>query len=153
MSHTYNTRLQVKQQEQEQAQAQTLPHVDPVRMRHRYATRLERNRIQAVVIERDIAIVTDLLTKVDSSPRMLNRLKACIELYTYLLQHQMLFRIQSFKEITLNKMREIEKGCYKRLLCINSIEHREKFKKRRALRKYMYKLVNIINKIRGYIRV
>jgi hypothetical protein len=172
MTHTYNTRFQAKQQAEQQSQveqqsqaeqqipvqehstfAQPPTEVDPIRMRHCYATRFERKRIREVVIHRDINVVSDLLHNANAAGSTRERLKTCIDIYKYLLRHQMLLRVKLFRDVVWRKIDELERECYEHVIRINSIENQEEFKKNRAMRKYTYKLVNIMNEVRDVIRV
>ena len=119
--HSYNTRFQAKKAQTE-FQA---PHITVMdSRRHRYDTRFEINRIRNAIIQRDQDLVLrrdctamkDLIAKVEAGPKMKDKIVACIDMFTYLRDHRMLFRMLHFKETILKKIDKIELDCYEHFM-------------------------------------
>ena len=105
--HSYNTRFQARkaqalkpQQERgvsgfaatpPQAAQGTLVSPLPSK-RHRYDTRFEINRIRNAVILRDCGIVSKLLLTAEAQQETLDRVNACIDVFTYLRWNPALFQ-------------------------------------------------------------
>ena len=123
--HSYNTRFQAKRaqaefQTQQEFQA---PHVITVicpsqpskdsqpSRRHRYDTRFEINRIRNAVILRDCGIVSNLLLTAEAHQETLDRVNACIDVFTYLRWNPALFQMKTFADTVYKKMGELETDC------------------------------------------
>lgn len=128
--HSYNTRFQAKKAQTEfqakKAQAlkpQQEPHVITVicpsqpskgsqpSKRHRYDTRFEINRIRNAVILRDCGIVSNLLLTAEAHQETLDRVNACIDVFTYLRWNPALFQMKTFADTVYKKMDELKIDC------------------------------------------
>ena len=146
--HSYNTRFQAKAKPQQVSAKQVKPQQErnvglqsvlasPLRVRHQYPTRFERKRIQDLVIRNDCTAMKGLIAKTEAATNMKDKIVACIDLFIYLRDHRMLFRMQRFKETILKKIDQIELDCY---------EHFMSFE--RDGRKNICRLVTIMHELR-----
>jgi hypothetical protein len=127
--HSYNTRFQAKKaqtefqergvgtlaspqefQAQKPQQERGVSRSHPSR-RHKYNTRFEINRIRNAVIQRDCDIVSNMLAKVEAHQGTLDRVNACIDIFTYLRWNPMLFQVKIFADTVYKKMGELKIDC------------------------------------------
>ena len=79
--------------------------------RHKYDTRFEINRIRNAVIQRDCGIVSNLLLTAEAHQETLDRVNACIDVFTYLRWNPALFSVKTFADTVYKKMGELETDC------------------------------------------
>lgn len=114
--HSYNTRFQAKKAQakpQQEFQATLITVICPSQpsRRHKYDTRFEINRIRNAVIQRDCGIVSNLLSKAEAHQETLDRVNACIDVFTYLRWNPALFSVKTFADTVYKKMGELETDC------------------------------------------